>query len=130
MKVNGDRTLAAWIQFGMQETRRIIDKFPSISTYVRKMTDPDQPDNTENEIEDNILRYRIRFLNNMKVTTPHNAIRSEYQRIYLEQPTCSVTPQPPGVILEIGHNRRRNLDLDPSKIELINIRTGFLTNEP
>ena len=59
MKVNGDRALAAWMQFGMQETRRIIDKFPSVSTYIRKMTDPDQPDNTENDIEDSILQYRI-----------------------------------------------------------------------
>ena len=85
LKVKGDRVLAAWIQFGMQETCRIINKFPSVSSYIHDMTDPDQPDNTENNIEDNITRYRIRFLNNMKVTTPHMAIRMQYQRIYLEQ---------------------------------------------
>ena len=127
MKVNGDPTLAAWLQFGMQETRRIIDKFPSVNNYVRRMTDPEQPDNVDNEIENSILKYRIRFLNNMKVTTPDMAVRNEYRRIDLEQPRQSTTPpRLPGDILEIGHNRRRNQDLDTSKIELINRRTGFL----
>ena len=128
LMVKGDRALAAWIQFGMQETRRIINKFPSVSSYIHNMTDPDQPDNTENDIEDNIASYRIRFLNNMKVTTPHMAIRMQYQRIYLEQAGRPTTPQPSGVIFEIGHNRRRNLDLDPNKIELINTQTRFLRN--
>ena len=78
MKVNGDSALTAWIQFGMQETRRIIHKFPSVHTYIQKMTDPEQLENTESNIEDIVLKYRIRFLNNMQVTTPHMAVRNEY----------------------------------------------------
>ena len=130
MKVNGDRQLAAWTQFGMQETRRIIKKFPSIHSYIVKMTDPNQPDDPDREIENSITRYRIRFLNNLRTTTPNMAIRREYQRLYLNQPRCAETVQSPEEIIETGHNRRRNLDLDPIKIDLINRQTGFLSNTP
>ena len=64
----------------------------------------------------------------MQVTTPDMAARNEYKRIYLQQPRHSTTESQrlPGDILEIGHNRRRNQDLEPNKIELINKRAGFL----
>ena len=112
----------------MQETRRIIKKFPSVNNYIRKMTDPEQPEDANNDITNSIMKYRIRFLNNMQVTTPDMAARNAYQRIYLQQPRHSAinSQHLPGDILEIGHNRRRNQDLEPSKIELINRRTGFL----
>ena len=92
------------------------------------MTDPEQPEDVNNDIANSIMKYRIRFLNNMQVTTPNMAARNAYRRIYFQQPRQSAThPQRlPGDILEIGHNRRRNQDLEPSKIELINRRTGFL----
>ena len=86
MKVNGNQHLAAWMQFGRQETKRLIEKFPSIHNYIEKMTDPNSAHDPDNEIEDSVTRYRIRFLNNMQTTTPNFAVRREYQRIYLSQP--------------------------------------------
>ena len=92
------------------------------------MTDPEESESADNEITNSIIKYRIRFLNNMRVTTPDMAARKEYQRIFLQQPKISATePQRlPGDILEIRHNRRRNQDIEPNKIELINTRAGFL----
>ena len=114
------------MQFSKQQTKRLIEKFPSIRSYIENMTDPNPTRDPDDEIEDSITRYRIRFLNNMKTTTPHFAVRREYRRIYLSQPKYTDATLPPEVILETGHNRRCNMDLDHRKIVLLNRQGGYI----
>ena len=52
-----------------------MNKFPSIQYYIKNMTDPDPPEDLDQEIEDSVTKYRIRFLSNMKTTKPSMAVR-------------------------------------------------------
>ena len=124
LKAKGDHTLAAWIHFGAQQSQRLIKKFPSVKGYIDNMMYGDQQD-AAHLISNCATQYHIRFLNNMRVTTPHTALRKQYHRIYHELSTPT-PPQPAGVIYKTRHNRRRNLDLGLNKIHLINMQTGFI----
>ena len=77
MKANGNPQLNAWLHFGRQETQRLTNKFPSIQHYIKNMTDPDPSEDLDQEIENRVTKYRIRFLSNMETTKPGMAVSSE-----------------------------------------------------
>ena len=120
MNANGDKRLATWIQLGLQTTCNLIKKFPSINHYITKYTRNEQTHEPTLILDDAVITYNRRYVKDMGTMKHEFAVKRYFQQLYSKQPTLNDNQQLPDVIYEISHNRRRNADIDPRKIELLN----------
>ena len=120
MHVNGDKLLATWIQFGLQETKNIVNRFPSLHYYLKKYTGPEFIHEPNLVLDNTVMKYTRRFVKHMKTTKHEFAVKTHFHLLHPHQPPVSDHKPSTDILHEIRHNRLRNTDLPAEKIEMIN----------
>ena len=120
MNQQGDTNLATWIQLGLRTTCNLIKKYPTMRYYTNKYTGGENTRKPILELDYITIAYTRRYVKDKNVMKHEYAVKKYFDELYPSQPDLGDNQQPADVIYEIQNNRRRNADIDPRKIELLN----------